>query len=57
MKKRLTGVVDWIIANHNRKTHDRQFSAIMCVGNIETLIRYYDLFKRKDRPASTTCGW
>ncbi|ABA88152.1 type I restriction-modification system, restriction subunit [Syntrophotalea carbinolica DSM 2380] len=44
---RLTGVVDWIIAHHNRKTHNRRFSAIMCAGNVATLTRYYDIFKRK----------
>ena len=46
-EKRLTGIVDWIIAHHNRKTHDRTFSAMMCVGNVETLVKYYDIFKRK----------
>lgn len=46
-EKRLAGVVDWIIANHNRKTYNHQFSAIMCVGNIEMLVKYYDIFKRK----------
>ena len=24
---------DWIIANHNRKTHGRKFSALLCVSN------------------------
>jgi len=44
---RLEKIVDYILANHNRKTHDRQFTAIMCVSNVKTLTAYYELFKRK----------
>ncbi|WP_340263551.1 type I restriction endonuclease subunit R [Sulfitobacter pontiacus] len=44
---RLEKIVDYIIANHDRKTHNRQFTAIMCVSNVKTLTAYYDLFKRK----------
>lgn len=45
--ERLEKVVDYIIANHGRKTHAREFTAIMCVANIKTLIAYYELFKAK----------
>jgi type I restriction enzyme R subunit len=45
--ERIEGVVDWIIANHNRKTYNKQFSAMMCVGSKDQLIKYYDTFKRK----------
>ena len=45
--ERIEGIVDWVIAYHNCKTHNKQFSAMMCVSNIETLIKYYDTFKRK----------
>ena len=44
---RLEKIVDYIIANHDRKTHSRQFTAIMCVSNVKTLTAYYDVFKRK----------
>ena len=44
---RLELIADYIIANHNRKTHDRSFTAIMAVSNVKTLIAYYELFKRK----------
>jgi type I restriction enzyme R subunit len=44
---RIEGVVNWIIANHNRKTYNKQFSAMMCVGSKDQLIKYYDTFKRK----------
>ena len=46
-EERLTGVVDWIIANHGRKTHSKQFSSILCVSSVEMLIKVYDIFKRK----------
>ncbi len=45
--ERLEAIADHIIANHHRKTHSRVFNAIFCVSNIQTLIKYYDLFKRK----------
>ena len=45
--QRLEAIADYIIANHNRKTHSREFTAIMCVNNVETLIKYYQLFKEK----------
>ncbi len=44
---RLDKIADYIIAHHNRKTHNRDFSAMFCVDSVKTLIRYYDLFKRK----------
>ncbi|MEI2710970.1 MAG: HsdR family type I site-specific deoxyribonuclease [Chitinophagaceae bacterium] len=47
--KRLEKITDYIIANHNRKTHNRDFTAMFCVSSVETLIKYYDIFqKRKD---------
>lgn len=45
--ERINGVVDWIIANHDRKTHNKQFSAMLCVSNKDMLIKYYETFKRK----------
>ncbi len=45
--QRLEKIVDYIIANHDRKTHKRQFTAMFCVASIDTLIQYYDLFKAK----------
>jgi len=44
---RIDGVVDWIIAHHDRKTHQRQFSAMFCVSSVDALIAYYETFKRK----------
>ena len=45
--ERLEAITDYIIANHNRKTHSRAFTAIFCVSNINTLIKYYELLKKK----------
>ena len=45
--ERLERITDYIIANHGRKTHNRDFTAIMCVSNVKSLIAY-DLFKARD---------
>jgi type I restriction enzyme, R subunit len=45
--ERLDKITDYIIANHDRKTHAREFTAIMCVSNVKSLITYYDKFKAK----------
>ncbi|HFD87911.1 MAG TPA: type I restriction endonuclease subunit R [Gammaproteobacteria bacterium] len=45
--ERLDKVADYIIANHGRKTHGREFTAIFCTSNVKTLCAYYDLLKAK----------
>ncbi|AXR04917.1 type I restriction endonuclease subunit R, EcoR124 family [Salinimonas sediminis] len=45
--QRIARVTDWIIANHDRKTYNRSYSAMMCVGSKEALIKYYDSFEAK----------
>lgn len=45
--ERLGNITDYIIANHNRKTHAREFTAIFCVSNVKILMAYYDLLKQK----------
>lgn len=45
--QRLNNIADYIIENHNRKTHDKKFTAIFCTPNVKTLIKYYELFKAK----------
>ncbi|HPN39337.1 MAG TPA: type I restriction endonuclease subunit R, partial [Melioribacteraceae bacterium] len=44
---RMEKIVDYIINNHNHKTHSGKFNAIFCVGGVKNLIKYYDLFKKK----------
>lgn len=45
--KRLEKITDYIIANHDRKTYNRKFTAMFCVSSIKVLMSYYDLFKQK----------
>lgn len=40
-------ITDYIIANHNRKTHNRTFTAMFCVSDTDALVRYYSLFKKR----------
>lgn len=44
---RLTKITDYIIANHAKKTHSRDFTAIFAISNVDTLIKYYELFRAK----------
>jgi type I restriction enzyme R subunit len=46
-EQRLRKIADYVIAHHGRKTHNRNFTAMMCVGNVSSLIKYYEIFKRK----------
>jgi type I restriction enzyme, R subunit len=43
--KRLGKITDYIIAQHNIKTHNRYFTGMFCVNSVETLIKYYELFR------------
>lgn len=44
---RLDKIVNYIIANHGRKTHSKDFTAMMCVSSVDMLIKYYESFKSK----------
>lgn len=46
-EKRLEKIVDYIIHNHNRKTYNRDFSAMFCVSSVENLTKYYEIFQKK----------
>ena len=41
------GVANYIIANHNRKTFSKDYSALFAVSSIDAAIAYYDLFQKK----------
>lgn len=45
--QRLEKIVDYILLHHRRKTYQQEFSAIFCVSSVETLIKYYEIFKAK----------
>jgi type I restriction enzyme, R subunit len=40
-------IVDYIIKYHDQKTHNREYTAMFAVSSIDTLIKYYELFKAK----------
>lgn len=44
---RLDNITEYIISNHNRKTHSREFTAIFCVSSVPILIEYYKLLLQK----------
>ncbi len=44
---RLEKITDYIIANHSRKTHSKEFTGMFCVSSVDTLIKYFDLFQKK----------
>ncbi|MBO9584977.1 MAG: type I restriction endonuclease subunit R [Flavobacterium sp.] len=46
-KKRINKIVDYIIAYHNQKTFNRDYSALLAVSSIDNVIQYYDLFQEK----------
>lgn len=46
---RLNNITEYIIENHNRKTHNREFTAIFCISNVKTLIEYYKLLLQKKK--------
>lgn len=44
---RLEKITDYIIAQHNRKTHSKAFTGMFCVSSVPALIKYYELFSQK----------
>ncbi len=48
-ERRLRKIADYIIAYHNIKTFDKEYSALFAVSDIKTLIKYYDIFQEKKR--------
>jgi type I restriction enzyme R subunit len=45
--KRIDKIVDYIIANHDKKTHAREFNSILCLSSIDILTKYYEAFRAK----------
>ena len=44
---RLDKIANYILAHHNRKTYNREFTSMFCVSGVETLIKYYDILYKK----------
>lgn len=45
--ERINNITEYIIANHDRKTHAKEFTAVFCVSNVKTLMAYYELLRAK----------
>jgi len=45
---RVEKIVEYIIANHGRKTHSKDFTAMMTVSSVEMLTKYYETFRSKE---------
>ncbi|MCF8223501.1 MAG: type I restriction endonuclease subunit R [Bacteroidales bacterium] len=45
--ERIEKIADYVLAYHNKKTHNRAFTGMFAVSSIKTLIKYYEVFKRK----------
>ena len=43
----IESVVDYIIANHDRKTFSKTYSALFAVSSIDAAIKYYEVFQKK----------
>jgi len=46
-EERIEKITDYILAYHNKKTHNKTFTAMFAVSSIATLIKYYEVFKLK----------
>ncbi len=44
--KRIEKIVEIILDKHSKLTHNNKYCGILTVQNIDTLIQYYDIFKR-----------
>ncbi|MDR2228739.1 MAG: type I restriction endonuclease subunit R [Flavobacteriaceae bacterium] len=45
--ERLEKITNYILENHNRKTHNKNFTSILCVPNVKTAIKYFEILKEK----------
>lgn len=45
--ERKNAIVDYILQYHNQKSQNKKFCAMMCVQDIDAVIAYYEIFKRK----------
>jgi len=46
--ERIEKIVDYVIAHHDRKTHAKEFTGMMCLSSVDVLCKYYETFRRKD---------
>ncbi|HEX9980222.1 MAG TPA: type I restriction endonuclease subunit R [Flavobacterium sp.] len=46
---RMNKISNYIIQQHQLKTHHREFTAMFCVSSVDMLIKYYDCFRQLKR--------
>lgn len=46
-RQRLEKICDYILGYHRKKTHNKTYTAMFAVSSVATLIKYYEIFKRK----------
>ena len=44
--QRLEMIARYIVNTHDKKTKDREFTAMFCVSSVETLTQYYELIEK-----------
>ena len=44
--QRLEKISNYIVQQHPVKTQNKTFTAMFCISNVDTLIKYYDLFQK-----------
>lgn len=52
-QQRLEKIADYIMRYHDQKTHKREYSALFAVSSIQTLIDYYQIFKKMIQEGKT----
>ena len=45
-EKRIEKIADYIINNHDSKARNKGFTAMFCISNTKTLIKYFDRFRK-----------
>jgi len=50
--ERMECIVDHVLLNHRRKTFNKEFTAIFATPSIAVLIKYYELFKKRNHNLS-----
>lgn len=53
-QNRIDKIVEHILENHDRKTQNKKYTAMLTVQSIPMLIKYYDTFKRYDHDLKIT---
>lgn len=50
--ERLEKITEYILNHHPSKTQGKRFTAMFCVSSIDTLVKYYELFREKQQGLS-----